>query len=987
VELLDAVTLARLEDCGGTGSIDLNGGLVTTVGDQIYLRAVILTADAVLTSTGSGKVEFHGTLDSDSAATPRALTVNTAGITRFGDGGPDNVGSTFALSGLTTDDPLAAAGERGGTTEFNITPSNDATPSVRTENDQSYHDVIVLRADTTLSGNDIIFTGTIDAGTVGGQGLTANAFDVGADSGDVIFGDSANDRIGSATALNFLSATTGGTTDINADQVITKNDILIRAQESAGTGDDFVLKPGTLLRSTDGNVTIDVGDNVAISANSTIEALGALPAGNINIFGDISSLDPQGVLIAIEGTLRANSARVQTGPDHDTIEVIGEVPALIDLAVLQIQAGSGNDRIDLTGLLVASLTIAAVADDSCIGAGGPPGSSVGSRVLDGESGSDTILGSTGTDTLVAGPAGDGQDLLDLEGGVCVPGSEGDFIFLDPTEDLFCPNAIVIPITGNANVKVGTQGDDNLVSDNDNTDDIILGLGGNDTIQGRGGHDVLIGGDGADLIFSGKADDLTFVDAESDTIDGGLGSDTILAGAGADLIYGSQKEIDRCGDSITGGDGNDTIDGGEGSDTVFGGAGNDLLVDVVGDRNLTFVAAEKGMKVLDAESGDDQMSGGDGNDTIIGGSGNDTLDGGAAADLLLDGGLVDFQFGRLEANGAFEKLGEVFFFTPGGGDDLMQGGDGNDTINGGPGDDELFGEADNDLILDITTEFFITSMDTVTGNLLATPQQQGYFLTRVRGDETEITTVFHAPDFPANPPAGSAKFPDFMRRQTNPRPDLGGSDRLVGGSGNDTLAGGTGGDILNGEDGDDVLLGNVLGDEHALGSSERGRKKQKFLDRNDTMTGGSGRDIFIDTTDSTRRLNKAPDNRFVDAATTDLVISRWTPKTLRRFSQDSFNGRRIRETVFGRSHADTCSVKPAQFPNPLPEQCDQFNGLAVTKGKKIQATIEVFDEGLGEYLQTRLGISPMLETKGRSVQIEPQEEAIGGLTADALPFRD
>ena len=70
----------------------------------------VLTADTLLTGAN---VRFGKTVNSDSAATPRALTVNSPGATVFG--GP--VGTTFALASLisvsTRNAPMSGEGRDG----------------------------------------------------------------------------------------------------------------------------------------------------------------------------------------------------------------------------------------------------------------------------------------------------------------------------------------------------------------------------------------------------------------------------------------------------------------------------------------------------------------------------------------------------------------------------------------------------------------------------------------------------------------------------------------------------------------------------------------------------------------------------------------------------------------------------------------------------------------------------------------------------------
>ncbi|HEY4248298.1 MAG TPA: filamentous hemagglutinin N-terminal domain-containing protein [Lacunisphaera sp.] len=119
------------------GRVLLNGGGVNTTGVQTYNDAVVLGADAVLSSAGAGSagnIALNSTVDG-----PFALTVNTAGTTGFG----GNVGGTAALAGVTTD--------AAGTTVFNVAGGTAAKPTVKTTGAQSYNDPITLTADTALN--------------------------------------------------------------------------------------------------------------------------------------------------------------------------------------------------------------------------------------------------------------------------------------------------------------------------------------------------------------------------------------------------------------------------------------------------------------------------------------------------------------------------------------------------------------------------------------------------------------------------------------------------------------------------------------------------------------------------------------------------------------------------------------------------------------------------------------------------------------------
>src|SRR5205814_6331811 len=126
-------------NAGGTTAI--NGGLVNTDLDQTYGDAVTLGADTTVTGNN---ITFASTLDG-----VHSLLVTSTGagtrITTFG----GIVGGTAALTSLATN---------GGAGETDINGG-----AVTTSGDQSYNDVVKLGADTTLAGNDVSFTLTLDS--------------------------------------------------------------------------------------------------------------------------------------------------------------------------------------------------------------------------------------------------------------------------------------------------------------------------------------------------------------------------------------------------------------------------------------------------------------------------------------------------------------------------------------------------------------------------------------------------------------------------------------------------------------------------------------------------------------------------------------------------------------------------------------------------------------------------------------------------------
>jgi hypothetical protein len=235
------------------GKTVIAGGSVETQGAQTYNDAVTLQQNTVLTSTANGNVTFNSTVDA-AAAGGQSLTVNTGGTTTFGNNaGDDRVGTTNALSSLTTD--------AGGSTVFNVAAAN--TPSVTTSGAQTYNDAVTLQQNTVLtstaSGN-VTFNSTVDAVAAGGQSLTVNT------GGTTTFGDNAgDDRVGATNALSSLTTDAGGSTVFNIDpasvafnadpEVVPAVNGSVRTTGAQTYSDDVRIDRDTKLVTTNSDVT------------------------------------------------------------------------------------------------------------------------------------------------------------------------------------------------------------------------------------------------------------------------------------------------------------------------------------------------------------------------------------------------------------------------------------------------------------------------------------------------------------------------------------------------------------------------------------------------------------------------------------------------------------------------------------------------------------------------------------------------------------
>lgn len=119
---------------------------------------------------------------------------------------------------------------------------------------------------------------------------------------------------------------------------------------------------------------------------------------------------------------------------------------------------------------------------------------------------------------------------------------------------------------------GTANSDTLIIGSGKSNDILLGLAGNDYLDALpgAGSNILKGGEGNDELYAYTSDQL-FGEAGNDTLSSdGNGKNTLDGGEGDDTIYGDRN------DTLLGGAGNDVIYGGLGGNTLTGGLGNDTF---------------------------------------------------------------------------------------------------------------------------------------------------------------------------------------------------------------------------------------------------------------------------------------------------------------------------------------------------------------------------------------------------------------------------
>ncbi len=286
---------------------------------------------------------------------------------------------------------------------------------------------------------------------------------------------------------------------------------------------------------------------------------------------------------------------------------------------------------------------------------------------------------------------------------------------------------------------GGNGNDRIVPDDNpaNTRDDSRGDAGDDTIVWNGGDDDDLneGGDGTDTVeVNGAGAPEEFTVKPSATAGRVIFDRLAAPGPGAfNIDIGTTERLDlnmNGGDDkvtadsgfaspaldVEGGDGNDSIDGGDAADTLSGGNGNDRIA---GDDNPLGTR-----DIARGDAGDDTMvwNPGDDDDVNDGGDGNDTseVNGGGVAERFTvkpsaTPGRVAFDRLATPGPGPFNvDIGttENLVLNAGGGNDSIQGAkkglaglikstlngdDGNDSIRGTDGRDSLNGGNGSDLV--------------------------------------------------------------------------------------------------------------------------------------------------------------------------------------------------------------------------------------------------------------------------------------------------
>lgn len=462
-----------------------------------------------------------------------------------------------------------------------------------------------IRIDGT-TGDDVFDASKYTLGQVGFSGGDGNDTLLGGAKIDLLYGGNGDDLIDAGGGDDGLSFSTlfGYQTGV-----------------FGGAGND-------ILRGGDGRDYLDGGDGDDILEGGLGNDSGQLGAMAFGLYGRtgndilrggdgddyLEDIGPSGAADGGAGTDFYYASMVSGAVITAGSFSMGGTPSVGNTMELFYLDGDGNANVmDATGYNLGSVVLRGFGgNDTLIGGELPDriDGGEGDDNLDGRGGSENdaniplanlparVIGGNGNDVL---RGGDGDDYLEDIGGTggAADGGPGIDRFYGSgfgtatiTDAMFTYGSGIAPIGSNLEGiwLDGTAGPDSFDGSAATlTGFVFRGFGGNDILLGGGKTDGIEGGDGDDTISGNGGDDRAGIFALPWIFSGGLvggnDNDTISGGGGKDGLNGGEGN-----DTITGDGGNDSIFAGNGDDTIIEGPeANDLLTGEGGFDSLFITA--------------------------------------------------------------------------------------------------------------------------------------------------------------------------------------------------------------------------------------------------------------------------------------------------------------------------------------------------------------------------------------------------------------
>ena len=248
---------------------------------------------------------------------------------------------------------------------------------------------------------------------------------------------------------------------------------------------------------------------------------------------------------------------------------------------------------------------------------------------------------------------------------------------------------------------------------------FVGEAMDDRMDGRGATSALelSGGAGTDVLYGGDAGDILDGGDGNDQLSGGGGDDVLIAGTGVDRIDGGDGIDTVVLDSEDG----DFVSVNLSREWQYSGDGWNQIVnvenvvtgggaDIIKGNDIgNVVESGAGNDWVYANGGDDVLIGGEGIDRLFGGDGNDTVLYETDENLVIDLNS-EWQLGNDGTSEGIDKLIDIENVTTGSGNDVLIGNDGANVLTGGDGDDTLTGGDGADVFRFYSSEGVIDRRD-------------------------------------------------------------------------------------------------------------------------------------------------------------------------------------------------------------------------------------------------------------------------------------
>ena len=557
-----------------------------------------------------------------------------------------------------------------------------------------------------------------------------------------------------------------------------------------GNGNDYYIIDNAGDRVTES--TIDGGSAGGIDTVEARVTGYTLANGveNLVLFGTVAAGTGNSLDNFIAGNSVANTLNGEAGVDT-MFGGAGNDLYIVDNGgdTIQENADEGIDTVSVTATLTqlpSGYTLASNVENLILG-GSASLSGYGNElnnwmignsannILDGGEGNNTLDGGVGKDTLLAG-------------------SGNDYFIIDNTQD------VIVDLGGYDSVEARVAnctlagGLESLVlgvgitSGVGNTENnILVGNSVANTLRGLEGNDTLDGGLGADYLEGGNGNDYYIVDNVGDkviesTVSGGVagGIDTIEARVTGYTLSGGVENLLLFG-TVVAGTGNslnnllqgnavaNTLNGAVGADTMFGGAGNDLyFVDNAGD---TVVENEsEGIDTVSVTATLTQLPSG----YTLASNVENLILGGSASLSGYGNELNNWMIGNSANN-------------------ILDGGEGNNTLDGGVGKDTLLAGSGNDYFIIDNTQDVIVDLG-------------GYDSVEARVANCTLAGGLESLVLGVGITSGVGNTENNILVGNSV------ANTLRGLEGNDTLDGGLGADYLEGGNGNDYYIVDNAGDK-------------------------------------------------------------------------------------------------------------------------------------------------------------------------------